>query len=78
MKCTYRATTECRMPRRINTSDNNCELCLMGQQADEIGLLTSAVMNLSMEKTEKETETMFGLEWDKRGQENAQEQEEYE
>lgn len=38
------------MPRRFAT-DRNCQLCLMGQQADEIGLLTSAVMNLSMEKT---------------------------
>lgn len=50
MKCTYRATADCRMPRRFATEDN-CRLCLMGQQADEIGLLTSAVMNLSIEKT---------------------------
>lgn len=50
MKCTYRSISECKMPKRFGT-EKNCQLCLMGQQADEISLLTSAVMNLSMEKT---------------------------
>ena len=73
MKCTFRATTECRMPKRPMTA-SNCQLCLMGQQADEISLLTSAVMSLSIEKTEKDTETMFGLEWDKRRQDKSHEE----
>ena len=64
---------DCRMPKRPMTA-GNCQLCLMGQQADEIGLLTSAVMSLSIEKTEKETETMFGLEWDKKRQDKSQEE----
>lgn len=50
LKCTFRAMADCRMPKRPMTSIN-CQLCLMGQHADEIGLLTSAVMNLSIEKT---------------------------
>lgn len=73
MKCTFRATSDCRMPKKPMTN-NNCQLCLMGQQADEIGLLTSAVMNLSIEKTSKETETMFGIEWDKKRQDKMREE----
>ena len=73
MKCTYRATAECRMPGR-RFLDVNCLLCLMGQQADEIGLLTSAVMSLSIDKTAQETETMFGLKWDKRRHEEVKEE----
>lgn len=59
--CTYRANTECRMPKRPWTP-GNCQLCLMGQQADEIGLLTSAVMNMSIERTLDKAEEMNGHE----------------
>lgn len=46
MKCTYRATSDCRMSLR-EISYMNCKLCLAGQQIDSIELLTSAVMELS-------------------------------
>jgi len=50
IKCTYRAATECRMPSKTS-GILTCKLCLMGMLCDEVGLNTSAIMSMSMDKT---------------------------
>lgn len=42
------------MPRRTDDSRMNCQLCLIGQQADELSLNTMAIMEASINKLEKE------------------------
>lgn len=58
MKCAYRSALDCRFPDEfmlmVEGINSNCLLCLAGQQIDSIELLTSAVMNLGMDKLEKE------------------------
>ena len=50
--CPYRTDTECKNTLRQDTG--NCMICLMGMLCDEVGLNTSAIMNMSIDRTERE------------------------
>jgi len=53
-KCDYRKTIECRFSDLENRDYLPCELCLAGQQIDTTELLTSAIMELGIDRLEKE------------------------
>jgi len=50
-KCPYRTDTKCKLPSKEDETAIVCKLCLLGQICDEVGLNTSAIMNMSMDKT---------------------------
>lgn len=45
--CDYRENKDCRMPNKRGLYDEVCQLCLIGQQADELSLLNSAIANMT-------------------------------
>jgi len=58
MRCTYRRGIDCRFPRRMmnENTETTCKLCLMGQLIESTELNTSAIMESSMDKLEKEVD----------------------
>ena len=51
-KCAFRVDKQCRIPyRKMEDSGITCKLCLLGMLCDEVGLNTSAIMSMSMDKT---------------------------
>lgn len=48
MNCTYRPV-KCKLPNRRGIYEE-CELCLIGQLCDEVGLVSSAIMEISLKQ----------------------------
>lgn len=53
MKCTYRPTFDCRLPKERYSSEGSiCALCLSGQQIDIFHLMYDAFMEKKSDKLE--------------------------